>query len=163
MNEILSDTMDLKIIESKSQLISNYSYMVPPFLPIDPTNSRKTISLTRYIADSLKVMDTMFIKNQFIDNKKLNLNRLSDYGYKIFDYKTIVENKVPEDSIWKLVDSLNKGTENYSFLKISKPVFNENKSLAYIRLEQGSGGDSYILEKVDGKWTKKYHLAMWVE
>jgi hypothetical protein len=163
LNEILLDTIDLKIIESKGQLISNYNLMSPPFLPIDPKNPRKTISLTRYISDSLKVADTMFIKNQFIDNRKLDLNRLSDYGFKMFDYKSQIENKVPSDSTWKLVESLNKGTENYSFLIISKPVFNENKNLAYIQLQQGSGGDSYILEKVNGKWIKKYHLEMWVE
>jgi len=162
LNEILSDTIDLKIIESKEQLISNYDYMVPPSLPNDPLNPRKTISLTRYVSDSLKVADTMFIKNQFIDNRKLDLSQLSDYGFNMFDLKSRIEKKVPYDSILSIIDSLNKGTNNYSLLKISKPVFSENKKLAYIRLEQGSGGNSYILEKKNGKWTKKYHLEMWV-
>jgi len=155
LNEILSDTIELKLITSKTQLISNYSYMVPP--------RRKRIKQFKFICDSLKVKDTMFIRNQFLNNKTFDLNQLTNYGYNMFDLKTKIENNMPHDTLLKLIDSLNRGTKNYSLLKISKPIFNEDKNLVYIRTEQGSGGDSYILEKIKDKWTEKYHLAQWVE
>ncbi len=146
-------------------MISNFGsgYMSPPILPLDPKNPRKTISHTKFISDTLNIMDTVFVKQQRMDNTKLDLNKLADYGFEIFDLKGLVENKVSYNSILGKVDSLNNGTENYSFLKFSVPVFNKEKNLAYIMLSQGSGGETIILEKVNGKWTKKYEFNNWVE
>ena len=98
-----------------------------------------------------------------MDNVKLDLDRLADYGFAIFDLRSLAKKKVPYDSILHLADSLNKGTDNYSFIKFSVPVFNREKNLAYIVLSQGSGGETLILEKVNGKWKKKYEIASWVE
>ena len=165
LNEIFSDTTELKILNSKQQLISNSGseYMIPPFLPIDSKNPNKTISLNRFISDTLNIMDTVFVKQQRLDNVKLDLDRLADYGFAIFDLRSLAKKKVPYDSILHLADSLNKGTDNYSFIKFSVPVFNREKNLAYIMLSQGSGGETLILEKVNGKWKKKYEIASWVE
>jgi len=52
--------------------------MVPPSLPVSHSNPRKTISHAKLISDSLRVADTLFVKRQFIDNRNLELNRLSD-------------------------------------------------------------------------------------
>lgn len=165
LNEILSDTTELKILLSKQQLISNFGsgYMAPPILPLDPKNPRKTINHTKFISDTLNIMDTVFVKQQRMDNAKLDLNKLADYGFKIFDLKGLAENKVPYNSILDKVDSLNVGTENYSFLQFSVPIFNKKRNLVYIMLSQGSGGETVILEKVNGKWTKKYEINNWVE
>ncbi len=164
LNEILSDTLDLKIITSKNQLISNYDYMVPPILPIDLKNQGRSISHTKFISDTLKVNDTVFIMQQIEQNKRLDLNQLSKFGFKIFNLKTMVKNKVPYDSINKVVDSLNSGKVNsYSFLKISKPIFNKNKNLVYLMLEHGPWGETLILEKIDNKWRKKHQFNRWIE
>ena len=87
LNEILSDTTELKILLSKQQLISNFGsgYMLPPILPLDPKNSRKTISHTKFISDTLNIMDTIFVRQQRMDNAKLDLNKLGEYGFKIFN------------------------------------------------------------------------------
>ncbi len=163
LNDILSDTTDLRILSSKSQLVSNYPYIVPPHLPINPINQQKSISHVKFISEALQVLDTMFVKNQIMNNEALDLSELSSYGFNVFDLKSRIEDEVPYNDILDEIDSLNKGMENYSLLKISKPVFNEKGSLVYIRIEQGSGGSSYILENKNGKWSKKYHLEMWVE
>lgn len=162
LNEILSDTTELKILYTKSQLISNAGFggMTPPFLPINPKNSRKTISHMKFISDSLKVADTMFIRNQILDNVNLDLNQLENYGFKVFDLKSKLENNEPYTAI---IDSINEGTENYGILKFNKPIFNKDKNLAYLMVEQGSGGETLILELVDGKWKKKNQFGDWVE
>ena len=149
LNEILSDTTELKIIVSKEQLISNSGsgYMIPPFLPTDSKNSKKSISHAKFISETLNIKDTIFVKQQSIDNAKLDLNKLSDFGFKIFDLKALIKKKTPYNSILDLVDSLNIGTSNYSFVKFSVPVFNKEKNLAYIRISQGSGGETLILKK----------------
>lgn len=165
LNEILSDTAELKILFTKDQLISNFGsgYMMPPTLPIDLSNPRKTISHVKFISDTLNILDTIFVKQQMVDNSKLDLNRLADYGFNIFDLKGLVGDNVPYNTILDLADSLNVGTDNYSFLKFSVPIFNKDKTLAYIMLAQGSGGETLILEKVNGKWIRKHEFDNWVE
>lgn len=162
LNQVLSDTTELKILTTKGQLISNAGFggMVPPFLPVDPKNQRKTVSHWKFISDNLNVSDTVFIKNQVSDNKNLNLNELGKFGFNVFDLKSKLKNNEP---FMSEIDSINDGTENYGILKFSKPIFNKDKNLAYLMLEQGSGGNTIILEFVDGKWKKKTQLADWVE
>lgn len=165
LNEILSDTTDLKILMSRKQLISNFGsgYMMPPILPRDPKNSEKTISLTKFIADTLHIMDTTFVNQQRINNAKLDLDRLADFGFRIFDLKQLVQKEVPYNLILKMADSLNAETAKYSFVKFSIPIFNKEKNLAYIMLAQGSEGKTLILERVGNRWRRKYELNNWVE
>lgn len=165
LNEILSDTTGLKILYSKKQLISNFggAYVLPPTLPRDPKKPKKTISHYKFIFDTLNISDTVFVKQQMIENSKLDLNRLKEYGFKMFDLKGLLEKNVPYDSILDLADSLNIGANNYSFLRYSVPIFNKEKNLAYIILAQGSGGVTLILEKEEGKWKRKYEIDGWVE
>lgn len=162
LNKILSDTTELKILNNKNQLISNAGFggMTPPWLPKDPENPRKTISHWKFISDNLKVNDTTFIRNQVLDNINLDLNELEKYGFKVFDLKSKLENNEPFTAI---IDSINQGTPNYSVLKFNKPIFNKEKNLAYLMVEQGSGGHTLILEFVDGKWKKKNQIYDWVE
>ena len=160
LNEILSDTNDLKIITSKEQLISNYAMMLPFFQP-EPNG--KKISHIEYISDLLKINDTVFVKRQIIDNRQLELNQLSKYGFKIFDLKNEIENNTPYDKIFEKVDSVNIGADSYSLLQITKPIFNKEKNMAYIRLRYGSGGKTLILKNVGGKWKKRNQIDDWVE
>ncbi|MGS2765286.1 hypothetical protein [Sinomicrobium sp. M5D2P9] len=162
LNQVLSDTTELKVLLTKSQLISNAGFggMTPPLLPVDPKNSKKTISHWKFISDSLKVSDTMFIRKQVSDNIHLDLNRLEKYGFNVFDLKSKLENNEPYSAI---IDSISEGTENYGILKFNKPIFNKDKNLAYLMLEQGAGGQTLILALVDGKWKKKNKFGDWVE
>jgi hypothetical protein len=155
----------LKILVSKEQLISNSGsgHMIPPFLPTDSKNPKKSISHAKFISEKLNINDTIFVKQQSIDNAKLDLNKLSEFGFKIFDLKGLVKKKTPYNSILDIADSLNIGTNNYSFVKFSVPIFNKEKNLAYMRVSQGSGGETLILEKENGKWKKKYEIDNWVE
>ncbi|MFC4740220.1 hypothetical protein ACFO3U_09475 [Flavobacterium ponti] len=92
LNEILSDTTESSYFDSKVQLVSNYSIMLPDrFLNgtfDDPT--KEFYSLVDYISFHLRTEDTLYVFNQFQQNKELNLNKLSKYGYKMFDNKNIL-------------------------------------------------------------------------
>ncbi len=75
MSQILSDTINLKIILSKEQLISNKNFLPPPHLSIDTKNPFKTVNEAEFIANILNI-DTLFVKKQFKSNKTLDLNML---------------------------------------------------------------------------------------
>jgi len=163
LSSILNDTTELRIISSKSELISNYHELGLPNLPTKRGNSRETISHTKFISDTLNVRDTMFIRQQIIDNTKLDIDKLSEYGFKIFDQKILVDQNLSRKQIWDIADKLNAGTNNKSFLKISKPIFNKKQNLAYLMLEKGYFGETLILEKRDNKWRVKYMINEWEE
>jgi len=166
LNKILSDTIDLKIIDSKRILISDYPKMSPPILnwytngeelapPIRVTHSQ-------LISKYLKEKDTLFIQKQFRDNKKLNLSELTKYGFKMFDLK----NHQKSDSLYKLIRKHYKkvGLKNYGDLfLISKPIFNKQLNSAYLRVQYGVTGYTYEIKKVNGKWEKKIELLSWIE
>jgi len=152
LNHILSDTINLKIILSKEQLISNKSFLPPPHLSIDPENPFKTVNEAEYISNVLEI-DTLFVKKQFKSNKTLDLNRLSDYGFRIYDLRLyLLENDFPFNIVEREIDSLNKGKKSYGLFSITKPIFNERLNLAYVRLGNGVAGKTLILENKNGKW-----------
>jgi hypothetical protein len=166
LNEILSDTIDIKIIESKEQLISNSPTIPPPFyLEINPENPKVTFSFAKFISDTLKIYDTTFVKNQSKSNNSLNLNELTKYGFRIFDMESAI-NEQKENGYFLIdskIDSLNKGKNSYKYLSITKPIFNKELNLAFIRVAQGYGGNTIILKKENGKWKRKYTVGGWVE
>lgn len=168
LNEILSDTSETRFFKSKIQLISNYSIMMPDrFLNgtfEDP--NKEFYSLVDYISFHLKTEDTLYIYNQFSQNKNLNLNDLSKYNFKMFNNKKCFENNIEYDSILKLINIENK---KYNFipkddlLTVSKPFFNKEQKLAYIRFQRGSGGETVLFEKRNGKWKHKEMISSWIE
>ena len=164
LNQILSDTIELKIISSKQQLISNRALLPPPLLPISSANSKKTVKHSKFISDKLNINDTTFVLKQFKSNKKMNLNELSNFGYRIYDMDLhLFKDEIPINVIHKQIDSLNERKNSYSFLSITKPIFNKKQNLAYIRIGQSMGGKTLILEKENRKWNIKETLDEWVE
>lgn len=164
LNEILSDTINLKIINSKNQLISNYPFFPPPRLPMDEKNPTHSISHYEYISDTLKIDDISFVRKQAKSNNNFKLDLLSHYGFKILDVETYFKQKISHDSVREIAHEYNKKHDNvHSFLVISKPIFNKDMNLAYIRLMQGYGGETVILEKRNGKWMKKNVIDDWIE
>ncbi|MDC9722427.1 MAG: hypothetical protein PSN34_06595 [Urechidicola sp.] len=165
--EILSDTTELKIIKSKDQLISNHASLIKPFFwTIDKDDNIEVYSgsVIKYISDSLRVNDTIFIKEQIKQNRYFDMDKLESYGFRIFDNKYY--NEHPEID-WQtrndMIDSLNIGKKSYRVLHISKPIFNKSFDLAFIRTRHGPSGQSLILEKKDQKWIKKNILSSYVE
>lgn len=168
LNEILADTSESSYFDSKVQLVSNYSIMLPDrFLNgtiEDP--SKEFYSLVDYISFHLKTEDTSYVFNQFQQNKELNLNKLSKYGYKMFDNKKCFDNNLKNDSILKLIIIENKKynfVPKYDLLTVSKPLFNKQQNLVYIRFQRGFSGETVIFEKKNNKWKFKEILSSWVE
>ncbi len=94
----------------------------------------------------------------------MNLNELSNFGYRIYDMDLhLFKDEIPINVIHKQIDSLNERKNSYSFLSITKPIFNKKQNLAYIRIGQSMGGKTLILEKENRKWNIKETLDEWVE
>ncbi|MEP4910655.1 MAG: hypothetical protein ABJS57_16370 [Algibacter sp.] len=166
LNQILSDSSKFKIILDKKVLISNFSINIPPTLPVDKNNPQHTISHSEFISDTLKINDIDFVKGQFQKNKSFDISRIKEYGFNVIDIKKYTENKIDWDSINKIEEKYyteNSDANIYSILYITKPIFNKELNLAYVRIRQGSGGMTRIYEKQNEIWRMKYEFDEWVE
>ncbi|AXO79268.1 hypothetical protein DZC78_02370 [Olleya aquimaris] len=166
LTQILSDSSKSRLLFDKRELISNLPAMVPPQLPIDPKNRNRTISHFEFISDTLKINDIDFVREQFRENKDFNISRLEKNGFKVIDVEKYRENEIQWDSINKIAEKYyeeNKMIDFYSFLHITKPIFNKELNLAYVRFRPGSGGMTRIYEKQNGIWKIKYEFDEWVE
>jgi hypothetical protein len=166
LTQILSDSSKSRLLFDKRELISNLPAMVPPQLPIDPKNRTRTISHFEFISDTLKINDIDFVREQFRENKDFDISRLEKNGFKIIDVEKFRENGIQWDSINKIAEKYyeeNKMIDFYSFLHITKPIFNKELNLAYVRIRPGSGGMTRIYEKKNGIWRMKYEFDEWVE
>jgi len=166
LNQILSDSSKTRILSDKRELISNLPAMVPPQLPIDQKNPSQTISHSEFISDTLKINDVNNVKEQFKRNRDFDVSKLEKYGFKIIDVKQYRENKIQWDSINEIAEKYyeeNKMIDFYSFLHITKPIFNKELNLAYVRIRLGSGGMTRIYEKHNGIWELKYEIDEWLE
>jgi len=159
LNQVLSDTTDIQILRSKSELISNFgSGYMSPSLPIEGE-----LSELHFISESLDEPDTAFIQQQLKHATSVNLDTLSTYGFQIFDLKGKSKLNHSYKSIVEYADSINMITDNYSFLKFTIPIFNKNQNLAYMRFQRGSSGEAIILEKIEDHWIRKIKLYEWME
>ena len=166
LTQILSDTSKSRLLFDKRELISNLPAVVPPQLPIDPKNPSRAISHLEFISDTLKINDIDFVRKQFRENKDFDISRLKEIGFKIIDVETYRENEIQWDSINKIAEKYyeeNKMIDFYSFLHITKPIFNKELNLAYLRIRSGSGGMTRIYEKKNGVWRMKYEFDEWIE
>ncbi len=166
LNQILSDSSKSRIIFDKKELISNLSINIPPTLPIDLKNPNRTISHSEFISETLKINDIDFVKGQFQKNKDFDISKIKEYGFNVIDIKKYTDNEIEWDSINKIAEKYytENSLENiYSVLYITKPIFNKELNLAYVRIRQGSGGMTRIYEKKKGIWKLNYELDNWVE
>lgn len=51
----------------------------------------------------------------------------------------------------------------FSYLTLTKPIFNKDLNLAYVRIKLGSGGMSRIYQNINGTWVIKYEFDEYVE
>ena len=156
LNEILSDKSESRYFKNEVQLISNFAPMVRDFDYIhDYLEGKKINSLINYKADILQTKDTTFIKNQLENKHNFNLNLLSKYGYKIFDFKKCFDDGISLLSIDRKIESENvkNGFEiNSPLLMIEKPTFNKDLNLAYVRIKIGDDGKKVLFKKKNSKW-----------
>lgn len=165
LTQILSDSSKTKLLFNKKELISNLSINIPPNLPVDLKNPKQTISHSEFISDTLKINDIDFIKGQFQKNKDFDISKIKEYGFNVIDIKKYTDNGIEWDSINKIAEKYyakNRLENIYSVLYITKPIFNKELNLAYVRIRQGSGGMTRIYEKKNGIWKLKYELDNWV-
>lgn len=166
LNEILSDTIGLKLIISKNRLISNIPILPPPILPIKK-DTKMSIKHSEFISKELKVDDIAFIQEQMKNNSEFDLNNLKRYKYQILDLKKY--KKENQNFAWGSIDSIiinynnEKQNNGFGFFSISKPIFNKKLNLVYLRVRDGMGGYTIILEKKHQKWRKKTLFGEWVE
>ncbi|CAL2101522.1 conserved protein of unknown function [Tenacibaculum sp. 190130A14a] len=166
LTQILLDSSKSRLLFDKRELISNLPAMVPPKLPIDPNSSSRTISHSEFISDTLKINDIDFVRKQFRENKDFDISTIGKNGFKVIDVEKYRENEVQWDSINKIADKYyeeNKMIDFYSFLHITKPIFNKELNLAYVRISLGFGGMTRIYEKQNGIWQMKYEFDNWIE
>ena len=168
LNDILSDTINIKILSSKDQLISNTPQLHRPiYISLKNPNPYpvQNFNHVKFISDTLDIKDTLFVKSQFESNESLKLDELEQFGFQIFDMEDVHERqeKIGYFEIDEEIDSINRGKKSSSILSISKPIFNKELNLAYVRIRHGSSGETLILEKENKKWKVKYTIGKWVE
>ena len=165
LNEILSDTTDLKLLPDQNIMISDFNFL--GVLPKSVYQNEKYITATEleFLSHQLKESDTIFIKEQIKNNKEFDLKELSDFGFRILNTNELFEKGVSIDSLSTIV--LNKQTitdklYNGYYILIDKPIFNKEMNRAYLSINDLHSGTQFVFTKEDGKWKKK-NVGGWVE
>lgn len=159
LHQILSDTIDLRILINQNSFISNevcYLFLGP--LPISELDPGRSISQHEYVAKLFEIEDIAFVKNQFKRNKNFNFDLLRSYGYNILDTKGMREKGMTNNSI---LEYTGKHGE-YGFYMISPPIFSKEINRAYVIINN-HGGKVVLFKKVNEKWIKEKVLEEWIE
>jgi hypothetical protein len=128
--------------------------------PIPLNNHLSELTL---IYKSLNESDTLFLQQKRKSTSNVNLNKLSNYGFQIFDLKGKSRSNHSFESMIESVDTINNTNGNYSFLKFTIPIVNKQKDLTYLNIQKDSSGETIVLEKLDNHWKRKIPLFEWVE
>lgn len=161
LNEILSDTINIKLLSSKNDLISNRNSLPPPSFENSSVNKESD-----YISEILQINDTSFFLKQFDLNSTLKLDDLSKFGFKVFDVNSMIKSGKGHYSILNEVNLYYedcKDCKSQCLLVISKPIFNKNRNKAYLRYGCGSGGRTLIFSKENNIWQIEKEIDIWVE
>lgn len=160
LNEILRDT---SFSFTEKDMISNYPLLTPM---LHKGNSFVSESPAERIAKWLIMSDTTYVKSQAKKNKNLDLKKLEEYGLSVFDYKALVKDSIPYSKIRETIRSENikrNLNEYQGLINVSKPIFNKDLNLAYIRFGGGCTGEpQYIFEKKQNGW-EKHNLDHWID
>lgn len=162
ISEILSDTTNLKIIDSKKTLVSNLDF-TPSFKPIQIEGYK--ITETKYLCDILEENDTLFIYNQITSKNKIDFNTLEKKGFKIFDLCKYSNENFTFEQIKNEAQRLNTiNGLNYGdyFLMIKNPIFNKKRNKAVLKVNHIGSGKEYLLVKENNIWSKN-RISSWVE
>ncbi|WP_299121511.1 hypothetical protein [uncultured Tenacibaculum sp.] len=164
LNEILSDTTDLKLIPYQRVFISDFNFL--PQLPymIEKEGEFETVSHLKYLSHYLKEKDTLFLKKQIEKNKTFNLKMLAKYNYQILNTSELLKEGVTHDSLSKIVHERMTPLErlhNESYFLIDKPIFNKKMNRVCFGIHRRSSGEDFVFEKINGKWKKINSSSTW--
>jgi hypothetical protein len=160
LNEILSDTIGLKLISSKSDLISNVNIIPPTSFYY---NGHEFYKESHYISEVLEIKDTLFVQKQFELNPTFSFDDLSKFGFNIFDVNSRIKSGKGHHYVLDEVSSYYQDYKNCYLLFLSKPIFNKNRNKAYMTYGCGSEGTTIILSKRNNVWEIEKEINSWVE
>lgn len=149
LNEVLSDTVNLKLIPSKKAIIVNWNIVNSQVFHLGE------MSELDYLCQNLKENDTLFVKKQYKDSINFDCSELKNFGFEIYDLKSKIE-KVEFDSIQKEIEKINisngKPELFNSFFMLNRPIINKKRDRIYIRINRLVGGQNYFLVKRNNSW-----------
>jgi hypothetical protein len=153
INIALTDTLAGR--KKEHQIVSEIPWLPPP-------NQHEGTDVG-YVSKNLSELDTMCIHAQMRGAGKFKTNKMTKYGFTIVDLDKFRDTHAPNSAFWE------RFHEKYGsgFYTVSKPIFNCNRTRAFIRVghlcgSECGGGSEMILEKVNGLWEIKEKISSWV-
>lgn len=152
LNEVLSDTINLKLIPSKKVIISNCD-----FHKWNLSNFEDYSELD-FFYELLEENDTTFINKQMDNLDCFKVTELKNFGFQIYNFKKIFD-KVEYDSIPKEIEKINISNGNPQFgdvfFMLQRPIVNKNRDKVILRIDYMTSGITYLLSKKNNTWEKK--------
>ncbi len=153
LNEVLSDTVNLKFIPSKRIIISNCDFHRWNFSRFE------NYSDYEILYELLEEKDTVFIKNQIDTLDCFKTTKLKNFGFQIYNFKKVLDN-VEYDSIPRKIEKINiqNGNPEFGdgFIMLQRPIFNRKRDKILLRIDYMNSGIDYLLSKkiIPGKRKK---------
>ena len=153
LNEVLSDTVNLKLIPSKRIIISNchfHRWNLSAF---------ENYSDYDFLYELLEEKDTAFVKNQIDTLDCFKTTKLKNFGFQIYNFKKVLDN-VEYESIPREIEKINISNGNPEFgdgfIMLQRPIFNRKRDKILLRIDYMNSGIDYLLSKkiIPGKRKK---------
>lgn len=152
LNEVLSDTVNLKFIPSKRIIISNCDFHRWIFSEFED------YSESEILYELLEEKDTTFIKSQIDTLDCFKTNELKKFGFQIYNFKKVLD-KVEYDSIPRKIEKINISNGNPefgdAFVMLQRPIFNKKRNKVLLRVDYMYSGEKFLLTKKNNTWEKK--------
>ena len=159
LNEVLSDTINLKLIPSKKVIISNCD-----FHKWNLSNFEDYSELD-FFYELLEENDTTFINKQMDNLDCFKVTELKNFGFQIYNFKKLFD-KVEYYSIPKEIEKINISNGNPQFgdgfFMLQRPIVNKNRDKVILRIDYMTSGITYLLSKKNNTWEKK-KVGAWME
>ena len=159
LNEVLSDTVNLKFIPSKRIIISNCDFHRWIFSEFEDYSDYEILY------ELLEEKDTVFVKNQIDTLDCFKTTELKNFGFQVYDFKKIFD-KVEYDSIPREIKKINISNGNLEsgdgFIMLQRPIFNKKRDKILLRIDYITSGIDYLLSKKNNSWEKK-KVGGWME
>ena len=159
LNEVLSDTVNLKLIPSKRIIISNCDFHRWIFSEFE------VYSDYEILYELLEDKDAAFVKNQIDTLNCFKTTELKNFGFQIYNFKKIFD-KVEYDSIPREIEKINISNGNpefgEGFIMLQRPIFNKKRNKVLLRIDYMTSGVDYLLSKKNNSWEKK-KVGGWME
>ena len=152
LNEVLSDTVNLKLIPSKRIIISNCDFHRWNFSRFE------NYSDYEILYELLEEKDTVFVKNQIDTLDCFKTNELKKFGFQIYNFKKVLDS-VEYDSIPRKIEKINiqNGNPEFgdAFIMLQRPIFNKKRNRVLLRVDYMYSGEKFLLTKKNNTWEKK--------